>query len=254
MVTTTSAHIPKKRLIELLDMEHGDGSEGYDIREMQDRVVNKLDRTVPEPEPVHTEPRPVGRLSRKDLEFGERTDYEQGTSGYSDTKYSSTISSLTINPIEPKSDPTPIYAEQSSTDDYTSNSDNLTSQSDSAEAESPIDIAMDNPQTLSTQSSVFEDCVFEDVEEFKRNLPVEDRESLLALENLTHESSSFSDNEKTLLEQMKKMQEDHQSTILSYEDRLDELVKKLNEMRNMAEQIKEHQTTKATAESGTKAG
>ena len=51
MVTTTSAHIPKKRLIELLDMEHAEGTDaGYDMREMQDRVINKLDRTIPQPE------------------------------------------------------------------------------------------------------------------------------------------------------------------------------------------------------------
>ena len=47
MVTTTSSHIPKRRLIELLDLQHGDGEdEAYDMGEMKTRVVGRLDGSL----------------------------------------------------------------------------------------------------------------------------------------------------------------------------------------------------------------
>ena len=43
------------------------------------------------------------------------------------------------------------------------------------------------------------------------------------------------DNEKQLLEQMKRMQQAHQSVVHSYEDRINELMNKMYELRNIAE-------------------
>ena len=249
MVTTTTSHIPKKRLIELLDMEHGDGVDGYNINEVKDRVINKLDRTLPQVESQQKESRQVGRLSRRDLDYADRASVEtNGSSG-------SSLGSFKMSTMDSSSSNsgTLVYeASCSSTDEYAT-SDNVT---DSATTESPIDMC----DALSNPTSTFDDTQSDNLEnhnlsEENSDLQVEDREALQTLESLTQESTSFSDNEKKLLEQMKKMQDDHTCTIRGYEDHIDELRKKVEGLQNLADKLKtETETQRDPGEAPAKQG
>ena len=58
-----------------------------------------------------------------------------------------------------------------------------------------------------------------------------------SLENINDGSYCFSDNEKHLLEQMKRMQKEHQNLVKSYEDKINELMGKMYELRNIAEML-----------------
>ncbi|XP_064610988.1 uncharacterized protein LOC135475149 isoform X2 [Liolophura sinensis] len=56
---------------------------------------------------------------------------------------------------------------------------------------------------------------------------------------------SFSDNEKQLLEEMKRMKKEHQHILRSYEDRINKLMMKMHELRSIAEML-ENSSTKSS--------
>ena len=56
---------------------------------------------------------------------------------------------------------------------------------------------------------------------------------------------SYSDNEKQLIEEIKKMKKDHQYILRSYEDRINKLMAKMHELRSIAEML-ENSSTKSS--------
>ena len=63
----------------------------------------------------------------------------------------------------------------------------------------------------------------------------------------THEATaySYSDNEKQLIEEMKRMKKEHQDILRTYEGRINKLMAKMHELRNIAEML-ENSSTKTS--------
>lgn len=57
--------------------------------------------------------------------------------------------------------------------------------------------------------------------------------------------NSYSDNEKQLIEQMKRMKKEHSHILRTYEDRINKLMAKMHELRNIAEML-ENSSTKSS--------
>ena len=56
---------------------------------------------------------------------------------------------------------------------------------------------------------------------------------------------SYSDNEKQLIEEMKRMKKEHQNILRTYEGRINKLMAKMHELRNIAEML-ENSSTKSS--------
>lgn len=56
---------------------------------------------------------------------------------------------------------------------------------------------------------------------------------------------SYSDNEKQLLEEMRRMKKEHQNVLRTYEGRVNKLMAKMHELRNIAEML-EHSSNKSS--------
>ena len=59
------------------------------------------------------------------------------------------------------------------------------------------------------------------------------------------QGNSYSDNEKQLLEEMRRMKKEHQSVLRTYEGRVNKLMAKMHELRNIAEML-ENSSTKSS--------
>ena len=83
--------------------------------------------------------------------------------------------------------------------------------------------------------------------QFPRHTPVptnsvtEDLEKSIA--HLEGQSNCYSDNEKQLLEQMRKMKHDHEHVLQSYEDQINELMTKVNDLKGLAEILESRQAS-----------
>lgn len=58
-------------------------------------------------------------------------------------------------------------------------------------------------------------------------------------------ANSYSDNEKQLLEEMRRMKKEHQNVLRTYESRINKLMAKMHELRNIAEML-EHSSNKSS--------
>ncbi len=56
---------------------------------------------------------------------------------------------------------------------------------------------------------------------------------------------SYSDNEKQLIEEMKRMKKEHQHILRTYEERINKLMAKMHELRSIAEML-ENSSTKSS--------
>ncbi|XP_074646006.1 uncharacterized protein LOC141902259 [Tubulanus polymorphus] len=70
-----------------------------------------------------------------------------------------------------------------------------------------------------------------------------------SLSVLADQDDCYSDNEKQLLEDMKRMQQEHENVVTSYESRINELMEKMSELKNIAELLDKSSSTQQTENS-----
>lgn len=67
----------------------------------------------------------------------------------------------------------------------------------------------------------------------RRNRPPTNK----SLEDLAEQSYSYSDNEKQLLEEMKRMQQEHEAAVSAYEEKITELMCTMKDLRQLADEL-----------------
>ncbi len=321
MVSTTSSHIPRKKLIELLDLQQGDPSEESYV---MDEVKNKLFKR---PERVE-KTREEGDVSTRRMRHRERARRRQTMDISQLTEASAAVSAQRERDRDKDTDTTPTTRERKRERKRESDreSDSVIHRTESVSSDSTIDAALRkrttspsssvsgvsdsrrasnnsvpeamemrlrSPETTSvtsiasvtsvapsvpspasptpskaesvqsaestkTESTILPEvstCRYDGIE-----MPALDLDNLhfetgrsrkkdslqamhQSLEDLAEQSHSYSDNEKQLLEQMKKMQQEHENVVNTYEDQINELMSRMSDLKTLAEVLEQRKDT-----------